>query len=567
MILIRFLAAIVRSRLIVWPLLALPFFYLGYLSHQNRLGSWKVADFQDYTGTIALYLLVLVLCLTPLRVLFPNSQLAAALNKHRRAVGLSCFFYACLHAFIYFKYAGSYEKVADDLSHFVFLQAGLLALVFLSVLAITSNNLIVRILSYPLWKFMHRLVYLAAVLIFFHRAFGPRDHLTGGTLVIFAPLALLEIMRVLREFYNFISGSIHAMNQRPAFAGLRKFRVARKVTESRDIVSVYLEPVDGKKLKPFKPGQYLTYELEIPGRAEPLVRCYSLSDSPNPKYYRSSIKRLPAPKDKAEIAPGISSNFFHDHVQEGDILQLRAPAGSFFLNSRGSNPVVLIGGGIGLTPVLSMFKAMADIGSRREVWFFYGARNGEEMVLRRDMEEAVSKLPNARLYICFSQPDKNSISGKDYHVAQRVTVDLLKTILPHNRYDFYFCGPGPMTQGLAEGLEAWKVPSQKIHFEEFGPSTVRRRDAVPGAVSSARLVFRRSKETLQWDGKENSLLEFAEKHGLKLRFGCRSGNCGSCKVRLLKGEILYPKLPPAAPGSGYVLTCSALPKGDLELDA
>ncbi|MDX2226751.1 MAG: 2Fe-2S iron-sulfur cluster-binding protein, partial [Verrucomicrobiae bacterium] len=435
-------------------------------------------------------------------------------------------------------------------------------------LALTSNDLVVRILSYPLWKLIHRLAYVAAIALFIHRGFGTHDDMLGSTLALFAPLLLLEILRVLRQMYNFLAGLVHHMRaEHPAFEGVRKFRVTRKEAECDDITSFYLEPVDGRKLKPFKPGQFLTYELEIPGHPEPVVRCYSLSDAPHPKHYRASIKRVPAPKDKPEVPPGLGSNFFHDHVNVGDLLNVRAPSGSFHLNPRGKNPVVLIGSGIGLTPVLSMLKAMADLGSKREVWFFYGVRNKGEAAMQKEMEAAIARLPNGQLRICHSQPHKESVQGTDYHFNQRVTMDLLKEALPHNRYDFYFCGPGPMMQNLAEGFEAWGIPPARIHFEEFGPSTVKRRDATPGAAASATIFFKRSGKKLLWDGRQNSLLQFAESHGLKLRFGCRGGGCGTCKVRLLKGEILYPTPPGADPGPQYVLTCQGLPKGDLELDA
>ena len=563
---IRFLCRIIRLRLVAWPLLALPFFYLTHLWHQGNLGAWKVEDFQNYTGTVAIYLLVAVLCLTPLRVLFPGSLVIAAVNRHRRAIGVSCFFYACWHVGIYFYFAPSYQKVFDDLTHFVFIQAGLAALGLLTILALTSNDLIVRLISYSVWKFLHRIAYLAAALIFFHRAFGPSNNLVNSTVILFAPLVLLEVLRILRQMFNGVWGAAKRWRHRPAFEGVRKFRVARKVVESKDITSFYFEPMDGRKLKPFKPGQYLTYELNLSGREVPLVRCYSLSDAPDPGHYRASIKRIPAPKDHPEFPAGLSSTYFHDQVKEGDILNVRAPAGDFFLEPGGHNPVVLIGGGVGLTPVLSMLKAMAARGSRREIWFFYGVRNDEEAALRGEMEEAMKRLPNGQLRHCHSQPGKLSIEGKDYHFAQRISVDLLKKALPHNRFDFYFCGPGPLMQSLAEGLEAWKVPARRIHFEEFGPSSVRR-GAVKGAASSAHLVFKRSKKKLEWTGQDNSLLEFGEKQGLKLRFGCRAGNCGSCKVKLLKGEVVYPKPPAADPGGNYALACQALPAGDLEIDA
>lgn len=139
---------------------------------------------------------------------------------------------------------------------------------------------------------------------------------------------------------------------RPAPAGFRPFRVLRRVIEDEagQVCSFYLAPEDGQPLPPYKPGQFLTFRLDaaaMPGGA-PLTRCYSLSDAPHPDHYRVSIKRVPAPAGSG-LPPGRSSSFFHDRVQPGATLQLRAPSGHFHLEA-GDSPVVLIAGGIGITP-------------------------------------------------------------------------------------------------------------------------------------------------------------------------------------------------------------------------
>ncbi|MBK6907564.1 MAG: hypothetical protein IPH08_10960 [Rhodocyclaceae bacterium] len=137
-----------------------------------------------------------------------------------------------------------------------------------------------------------------------------------------------------------------------AWGGFRNFRVDRKEIEdgAQSICSFYLVPEDKQPLPAFKPGQFLTFRLDVPapdGKTEQITRCYSLSDAPRQDFYRVSIKRVPAPTGSAYL-PGRSSNYFHDHVQVGEVLQVRAPGGHFHIDSSDA-PVVLVGGGIGIT--------------------------------------------------------------------------------------------------------------------------------------------------------------------------------------------------------------------------
>jgi len=164
-----------------------------------------------------------------------------------------------------------------------------------------------------------------------------------------------------------------------AWAGWRDFRVAQRVfeDEARSQCSFYLRPVDGQPLPPFKPGQFLTFALDVaprpsegPAALRTITRCYSLSDRPDPVHYRVTIKRVPALAP--EFAPGLSSNHFHDHVQVGDVLRVKAPAGHFFIDPDPDVPVVLIGGGIGITPMLTMAHRLHTLG--RDFRLHYLAR-------------------------------------------------------------------------------------------------------------------------------------------------------------------------------------------------
>ena len=370
----------------------------------------------------------------------------------------------------------------------------------------------------------------------------------------------LEIMRDLRRK--------RAQAALP-WSGYRKFLVSRKIAECGDVCSFYLAPHDKKPLPEFLPGQYLTFQLNIPGSATPVIRCYSLSDSPRHDAYRVTIKRIP-PRDESAPA-GVVSSFFHDKIQEGDIVDVKAPSGQFYLDLTTQKPVVLIGSGIGLTPVLAMLNAVIAQGSRREVWFFHGVRNRAEHIMKEHLETIARENPNIHLVVCCSKPELDYEYGRDYHHEGRISIDLLKRTLPSNNFEFYLCGPGPMMQEISEGLKEWGVPETNIHYETFGPSSVKKVADVGAAATAAAAAFavqfKKSGKTVNWSGEHANLLEFAEAHGINIPCGCRAGSCGTCQVAVFSGEIDYIAKSDFETNPGTRLTCIGAPKSDLVLDA
>jgi ferredoxin-NADP reductase len=354
--------------------------------------------------------------------------------------------------------------------------------------------------------------------------------------------------------------------------GFRKFVVSRKITESAEVCSFLLQPHDAKPLPPFKPGQYLTFRLPATHGHTQLIRCYSLSDRPHSGHYRVSIRRaLPPPGVAAP--PGLSSSLFHDQIQEGDLLDVRAPAGNFWLEPNEPEPVVLIGGGIGVTPVLSMLATLAHQKSRRSVWFFYGVRHGRQHLFKAELEAIVRDHPHINLRVCYSQPAPEDRLGEDYHRAGRITVELLQRELPSSNFRFYYCGPGPMMEELTAGLRAWGVPESHLHFEAFGPQSVKRvshaagREAAPAGAGAPLVTFRKSGTSLPWDGVHETLLDLAEHAGIAIPSGCRAGNCGTCVVAMQQGEVSYIQPPGCPPEARTCLTCIAQPKGHVVLEA
>ncbi len=362
-----------------------------------------------------------------------------------------------------------------------------------------------------------------------------------------------------------------------AWTGMRTFKVTHKVLENqaRDICSFHLAPQDGQELPPFLPGQYLTFKLDIPltdGGTESVTRCYSLSDAPRSDGYRVSIKRAPPPPGSAHPA-GRSSNYFHDHVHVESLLQVRAPAGHFHIDGS-KEPVVLIAGGIGITPVLSMLKWSLTTQTDREVWLFFGVRNSQEVMVQVDLQTLAAAHPNFHLQICFSDPLTSDALGQDFQHHGRINVGLLRRLLPLKPYHFYICGPKPMLESLVPALEDWGVRDSHIHFEAFGPASVKRRSTASPTASLASappldqvltITFAQSGKQLPWQPGSGNLLDFAEAHGIEVNSGCRAGGCGCCQTTITRGEVHYQEAPDFDVEPGTCLMCVARPQTHLTL--
>lgn len=373
--------------------------------------------------------------------------------------------------------------------------------------------------------------------------------------------------------YEFDKYAVKQEVENDGWQGFRKFEVAKKIVEAKGITSFYLVPHDKQTLPSFKPGQYLTFKLDIPDQKKPIIRCYSLSDSPNPKYYRVTIKKNPPPRDKPDAPWGVSSSHFHEQVEEGSILDVKAPSGKFFLDVQRETSIVLIAGGVGLTPMVSMLNAQLQINSKREIWFFYGVRNGDELAMRAHLEEAAKKFNNVNLHLCFSNPLDTEKEGIDYQHAERVSVELFKKLLPSNNYEFYMCGPPPFMNSITADLKSWGVPDSDVNQEAFGAPTTKTVGVAAASVETSRypdatVTFAKSGKSCQWKASSGlSILEMAEENELDLDFGCRAGNCGTCLLAIRAGKVHYLTEHDADPESGSCLVCISAPDGDLVLDA
>ncbi len=361
--------------------------------------------------------------------------------------------------------------------------------------------------------------------------------------------------------------------------GWRDFRVVRRNFEdgAKSQCSFYLRPVDGAPLPAFRPGQYLTFSLQVGGAPGPvagrvLTRCYSLSDCPDPQNYRVTIKRMPSPAGRPDLPPGAASSHFHDRVQEGDVLKVKAPAGHFFIDADATVPAVFIAGGIGVTPMVSMLRWCAMAQPGRAVHLFYGVRNGADHAFKHLLEELAATHRTLQLHVVYSSPGPDDVQGRDYQHVGHVGLELLRSCLPHGRHQFYVCGPPAMMQSLVPALRTWGVEDDDIRFEAFGPASAQRdgpatNNPLPASPTSFEVRLDRSGRTLVWNGQDANLLDFAERHGAAVDSGCRTGSCGTCEARLVSGTVHYADKPDHDIASGHCLLCVGKPQSALVLDA
>ena len=351
--------------------------------------------------------------------------------------------------------------------------------------------------------------------------------------------------------------------------GYREFFVSRLTKEVEAVTSVYLKPVDGKPIVEFKPGQHLTFKFNIPGESKPQVRCYSLSSAAKADHYRISVKAMPA--NGSENPPGRVSNFVNKILMEGDRVEVKAPGGAFYLDETGSSPIILLAGGIGITPMISMIDHLVSRDSQRLIVLFYGVRNGRDHAFKDYLSRIANKYSNVHVVSCYSAPEPNEREGTDFHTAGFVSIDLIKQLLPSNQCRFYLCGPPPFMKSLYEGLTGWEVPENRINFEAFGPASLKKKSKAEESSSesnttSSQVTFAESEKQLSWNSDFDSILEMAEANDVPMDSGCRAGSCGTCQTKLLNGKVKYVDGVQPDCETGQCLPCVAQPDGDIELD-
>ena len=255
-------------------------------------------------------------------------------------------------------------------------------------------------------------------------------------------------------------------HQPGGWRGYKPFKVQRKQKESETITSFYLVPADGQPLPPFQPGQYLGVRAQVPGGPYQQIRQYSLSHAPNGEFYRISVKREPAPQADAPI--GQISNFLHDHINVGDQVDASMPTGNFVLDPDKTNPIVLLSGGVGITPTISMLQLLAQHNQRQVLFVHATPGRAHHAFLEevRNIEQASDKIDSVIYYERATEAD---VRGKHHDEIGYITAETLRSHLPSGEADFYYCGPTGFMSHIERTLDELGIPLERRYSETFAP--------------------------------------------------------------------------------------------------
>lgn len=355
-----------------------------------------------------------------------------------------------------------------------------------------------------------------------------------------------------------------------------KLRVCAIYRETPGVKTFRLREPDGGAVPfSFLPGQFLTYAAEIDGKV--VRRSYTIASSAaQTAYVETTIKREDG---------GVFSEYMHDKVREGDLLEVLAPSGAFTFTGEEAGGVVLIGGGVGITPLMAAVRYLFDIAWPGHIHLVYGAQTTEQFIFRDELEYLQRRMNNLHVSATMARASGTAWMGSE----GQITADFLRRAVPDlAKLRVHLCGPPGMMEALRKTLGELGVPPAQIKTEAFGPA----RGAVPppgrtvmaaratdggdvdeGAAAigpaTAYVRFVRSNKAAPLP-PDKSVLEIAESIGVPIDYSCRVGTCGVCKTHLLEGDVtmeVQDALTDDDRAKGIILACQAKSIGNLVVEA
>ncbi|MDX1962944.1 MAG: FAD-binding oxidoreductase [Pirellulales bacterium] len=627
---------------------AVPALLLAWDAWWRDLGANPVNFALRSTGLLALVFLILTLAITPLARL-TGWKTPIPL---RRILGVYAFLYAAVHfaIFVVFDRDLSLASTASEIASRLYLTIGAAGLLAMLPLAVTSTNGMIRRLGPQRWKLLHRLAYVAAIAGVAHYILLVKADLEQP-LVFAAVLAALLIYRLaahywqLRSFYHAaqrtgqggdhpvtmaatsavstVGGSGATQNgtaaallgregheqNTPATARgknwMGQLTVTRIFQETPHVRTFRLAGNGGELPFDYLPGQFLTLSLNIDGR--PVKRSYTIASSPT----RGAYCELTVKREEQ----GLVSRYLHERIQPGDELTVTAPGGKFVFTGEEAPGIVLIAGGVGITPLMSKIRYLTDRAWPGEIHLIYAVRDESDVIFEEELAYLQKRHENLRVCVTLSQATSELWTGE----RGRVSLELLERKIPRYRdFPLHICGPGEMNKAVKQLLLDAGIPAEQIRQESFGaakakpatphepaeasmatapatnntaggsprgvtrhaalagsmPNAAQAATTAPAALSApmanlARIEFARSGKSVSV-GPTTTILEAAEQIGVPLDYDCRSGVCGTCKVKLLRGQVRMANrdaLEPSDVAANIILGCQAVCQGPVSIDA
>lgn len=356
-------------------------------------------------------------------------------------------------------------------------------------------------------------------------------------------------------------------------------RVAAIFRETPTVKTFRLVNPEGEDIPfVFMPGQFLTFSAEIGG--ERARRSYTIASSPTQRsYIEVTVKRE---------EQGLISRHLHDRVAIGGLLEVSAPSGVFTFTGADADSIVLIAGGVGITPMMSIARYLMDRSFLGDIYFLYGARSTQEFIFREELEYLQKRHANLHIAATMSRAEGTAWMGASGPVSKEF---IARAVPDMARRRVHLCGPPPMMEAVKAALAELGMPKEQVRTEAFGPA----RGVAPGTpaplpapalglaptpapaaaagavprIATTEVRFTKSGKTGPL-APDQSVLEAAEAIGVPIDYSCRVGICGTCKVPLLEGKVtmeVEEGLPPDEKARGIILACQAKSVGNLVVEA
>lgn len=309
----------------------------------------------------------------------------------------------------------------------------------------------------------------------------------------------------------------------------------------------------------FEPGQFITFTIDLPGQAKPVKRSYTIASSPTERHYLEvTIKRE---------EQGLVSRYMHDEVKVNTPLNVKVPGGKFFFNGKDKDSVVLISGGVGITPMMSAVRYLTTRCWTGNIYFLFCARSTRDFIFEQELRYLQQRYHNLHVLVSMTRAEGTSWMGPQGRFNSRQIQEFVPDIVDK---DCHICGPGPMMSAIKDMLTELGVPLEHIKMEAFGP--------VKKPVSSSEQQKTLTTEQAQSSGNQvnftvsrksvicppgQTILETAEALDIDIENSCRAGTCGSCKIRLLDGRVTMEEdaaLDEQDKAQGCILACQAIPQ-------
>lgn len=529
------------------------------------------------TGMLGLVFMTLSLVVTPIRRLTGWN----ALLSMRRNLGVYGFAYILTHFLIFFWWDRNHD-VGDTVNEIIarlYLWFGFGALVLMIPLAITSTDGMVTRLGSKRWKLLHRLAYPAVLMGGIHFYLLIKGGDKTRAIVFISAFSVLMLYRIARHYFD-LRGELAAAKDKLSAAkkaGPQKKKfwsgeltIARIFDETHNVKTFRMVPVNGGAM-PFEPiaGQYINLMLQIDGKK--VNRSYTIASSPTRNaYVEISVKR-----------DGLASKFLHSSLKEGDKIKVGAPAGKFYFAGDESRRVVLVAGGVGITPMMAVIRSLTDRCWAGEMYLIYAVKKRNDVIFERELEHIAARHPNLKIKITLSD-DPDAQPGGLYDGAHgRISKDLVQGFVGDLRnIRVMLCGPDPQMKAARALFVDLGVPDAAVHEEAFVSPPMAKDESAADAAMMAPATeaadaageftvhFKKSDKKVELVGL--TVLEAAEENDIAIPFECRSGICGQCKCKLLSGRVVMEAqdaLTASDKAKGLILACQSRPVQNCEVEA